>query len=168
MIVKRHTNCAHLPCRLQFLERPAPFIALEPFRIPHVQLLEIERVHFQIAQAVFRATQNVLIRKYAFDSDARLRGPHAILWRYLGGKMDSVPAFPNRFSDQLLAMAIAISQRGIDKIDAQLDGPAQSANRFVIGAAHPLFPANSPSAISNLTDLYAGSSQNSVFHPEPS
>jgi len=82
--------------------------------------------------------------------------------------MDSVPPFPNRFPDQLFAMAIAISQRGIDQIDAQIHCTAQSANRFVIGAAHPLFPANSPSAMSYLADLYAGPSENSVFHPEPS
>ncbi len=81
--------------------------------------------------------------------------------------MNSVVAFPNHFSHQLFAMAIAISQGGVDKVDTQLHGPAQSAHRFVIGAAQPLVPTNPPSAISKLADLYAGSSQNSLFHPEP-
>jgi hypothetical protein len=64
-------------------------------------------------------------------------------------------------------MAVAISQSSVDKVDAQLDGPPQSAYRFVIGAAHPLIPANPPSSVSNLTNLQTGPSKNSLFHPEP-
>jgi len=167
MIVDRHAHRAHFPRGLQFLKRPAPFVAMKPFRIPHVQLLEVEGVDFQIAQAVFRATQDVLIRKHTFDTDTRLGGPQAILGRYLGSKMNSMVALPNHFPHQLLAMAIAISQSGVDKVDAQLHGLVQRAHRFVIGAAQPLVPTNPPSAISKLTDLYAGSPKNSLFHPEP-
>ena len=93
-----------------------------------------------------------------------LRGPDAILGRHLGGDVDLLRGFAHDLPDQLLAVAVAIGERGIDQVDAQFDGAAQRGQRFVVRAAEPLLAADAPGAVADVADFEAGPAEFAILH----
>ena len=159
MIVDGHAHCAHLAAGLQILKGAAPLVAREPFGVPDVQLLQVDGVQLQVAQALFGAADDVVVREHAFNADARLRWPHQILGRHFRGDVDALLGLVNDLANQLLAVPVAISQRRVDEVDPQLDGPVQCAYRLVVGATPPLGAANAPGSVAYLAHLKACPSQ---------
>src|ERR1019366_2601697 len=98
------------------------------------------------------------------DRRAGFRRPDAILRRHLGGDVDPAASRADRIAHQLLAVAIAVGQRGIDQVDAKFPGAARGERRFVVGAAEPLRAADAPSAVSDIADLEVGPAKFAILH----
>ena len=116
VIVDRHPHSPHFSAFLQVFESAAPLIAAGPIRIPDMQLLQVDRLQLQISQARFRAADDVLVRKYLFDADARTGGPQLILRRNFRGHVKFVIGLTDDLPYQLFAMAFPIRERCIDEI----------------------------------------------------
>ena len=102
-----------------------------------MELLEIDGVHFQMLKTGFSGPQNIFIREHFFDTDARFRRPLLVQRRDLGGDVDSFFRFARHAADQLLAVAIAICQRGVDEVDSEIDSAVQGADRLIVGPTLP-------------------------------
>ena len=61
-------------------------------------------------------------------------------------------------------MSIAIGQRGIDQVDAELDGAAQRLEGFIVVAAEPLLAADAPGAVADVADLEVGPAEFAILH----
>ena len=109
-------------------------------------------------------SDDVVVRKDVRDADARARRPQLVFGRHLRGHVDLVPGFANHLPDKLLAVPVAISQGGVDEIQAQFDGVAQRIERLRVIAAQPLGSADAPRAITDLADVKSRSAQLAVVH----
>jgi len=59
---------------------------------------------------------------------------------------------------------IAVREGGVDQIEPEFDRAPQGAERLVVIAAEPLFPADSPRAVSDLADFEVGPAELAVSH----
>src|SRR6185503_2597079 len=64
----------------------------------------------------------------------------------------------------LLAVAVAVGERGVDEVEAEVDRPVERAPGFVVARADPLLGADAPGAVAHLRDPESGASQRSVVH----
>ena len=159
MIVDGDADGADFAGFLQILEGAAPFVAVEPFGIPDVQLLEVDGFEAEIAEAGFGAADDVVVGENFSDADARLGGPEHVLRRDFGGDVDFAGGVADDLTDQAFAMAVAIGERGVDEIQAEFEGAADGAEGFVVGAALPLIAADAPGTIADFAHLPIGSSE---------
>ena len=63
-----------------------------------------------------------------------------------------------------LAVAIAVGERGIDEVQAEFACSPQGDKGFIVGAAFPLFAANTPGAVADLANLKTSPAKSAVFH----
>ena len=118
-----------------------------------MKLLQVDLFYPQIAKALLGAFDDVAIRENIFDLHLRRGRPNPILRRNLGGDEDSPKAFAYRLAHQLFTVPIAVGERRVDEIDAQLESFSQSLNRFVVFAALPLLTADTPGAKPDFADF---------------
>src|SRR5690242_1570052 len=119
VIVDGNTDSAHLPGFLEVLESPPPLVPVDPLGTPDVELLQVDRLQAEVAQALISALENVVVGKYLFDADAAARWPLLVLRRHFGGYEDLLLRVAHYAADQLLTMPIAICKRRVDEIEPQ-------------------------------------------------
>src|SRR5579884_484674 len=129
-----------------------------------MQLLHVDGVQLEIPQAGVGALHDVVIREHLVDAHPALRRPALVFRRNFGGDINPLAGFAYDPAHQLLAVPLAIRQSSIDEIQPKLDGAADGPQRLVIRAALPLATANTPGAITDLTDFEACPAQRAVFH----
>jgi hypothetical protein len=167
MVVDRDSDGADFAAALQILERAAPLVAGNPFRVPDMQLLQIDGLHLQVAQALFGASNDVVVGKDLPDRDARARGPELVLRRRLGRDENLAGRFAHHPAHQFLAVAVAIGQRRVDEVQAQFDSPPQRGHGLVVVASQPLFAADAPGAVADFTNLKSCPSEFAISHSPP-
>ena len=59
-------------------------------------------------------------------------------------------------------MAFAIGERGVDQIEAEVDGAAEGLEGLIIRAAEPLLAADAPGAVADLADFEVGPAEFAV------
>ena len=155
MIVDRNPDGPRFAGRLQILQGAPPFVAADPLRIPDMQLLQIDLLQLQVPQARVGALHHVVVRKDLADPDSRTRRPDLILRRHFGRHVHAMWRILHHAAHQLLAVAISVSERGVDEIQSQLKGAPQRGDRFVVGSSQPHRPADAPGPVPDLTDLDA-------------
>ncbi len=85
MVVDGDSKVADLAGSLQVFNGATPVIALQPLRVPYMELLQVNALHAKVAEALFRAGHRVFVREYIVDHMSGTGGPHLILGRNLGG-----------------------------------------------------------------------------------
>src|SRR5262245_43720908 len=154
------TNLAPLA---QLHQRVDPFALVRPVVVPDVQLLEVDRLDAQVAEALLRAFDDVVVGENLTEWNIA-RGPFAVLRRNFRGDVDPLLARARDLADQSLAMPVAVGQRGVNEVQSLINRQVQRAARFGVIAAGPLNASDAPCAIADLRDLDPGSSQSAVFH----
>src|SRR6185503_15056243 len=99
-----------------------------------------------------------------FDRDARLRGPLPVAGRDLRGDVDALRALAHNPTDHALAAPVAVGERGVDEVDAEVDGAVERLDRLVVVGASPLRAADAPGAVADLRDLESGCSKRAMLH----
>src|SRR6185295_6043010 len=87
-----------------------------------------------------------------------------VLRRDLRRDEDLLLAPANDLPDDLLAVPVAVGQRGIDEVEPEVDRPVEGARRFLVAGADPLLCADPPGAVSDLGNLEPRPSQRPVVH----
>jgi hypothetical protein len=129
-----------------------------------VKLHQIERVELQILQTLIDTAHDVVVGKHFAERDAWLRRPEHVLGRDFAGDIDALGSLADDFADKFFTVAVAISQRRINEVQAEIDGPMERFSGFVIVGADPLGAADAPSAIADLADFKICSAQFAVSH----
>src|SRR5262249_15264848 len=117
----------------------------------------------QVAQALFGAFDDVIIRKHLLQRHGTGR-PLEVFRRNFGCDVDSLTARTHNLTNQPLAVSIAISQRGINKVQSLVNGELECLSRFFIIASCPLYAADAPRSVSDFRHFNPISSQSSIFH----
>jgi hypothetical protein len=148
---------------LEVFCRPTPLFSLNPSVRPRMQLLQINLFQSKIGQALVRRLNDVVVRE-DFGYGHRRRGrPNAVLRWNFGSHVYAMEAALHGFTDQVLAVPVAVRQCCIDKIYAKLKSTAQRSLRFVF-AAQPLLAADSPGPKPDLAYFRFSFAQFSILH----
>src|SRR2546421_3673658 len=97
-----------------------PLGIVQPRVVPHVELLDGNSLHAEVLERLFRRIEDVARRENLGERCLRLAGPDAVHRRDLGCDYHTPRADVvfQGFPDQLLAVAVAVHQRGIEERDA--------------------------------------------------
>jgi hypothetical protein len=152
-----------LPLALQIFRCPLPALVGGPRVVPDVQLLEVQALHAEVLQALFRHLDDVAVGEDLTDRRVGGAGPLTILRRHLGGDVQPAPGVgAQRLRQQLLAVAFAIRISGVEEVHAAGNRLVQRRQRLRIVAARPA--AHAPHAVADLRDLPAKPSEPSRAH----
>src|SRR5207247_11193111 len=128
----------------------------------------VDGIQPKVGMVSFGRSDDVVLRKYFGDVRARPSRPDAVLWRHFGGNVNLAAGLANHLSNELFAMPIAISQRGIDEVQTQLDGSPERGDRILVASAQPLFAADTPGAIADTADGEVGAPEFAKLRSEES
>jgi hypothetical protein len=120
-----------------------------------VELLHVDRLEAEIAQALLRRRDHVLGRERLIRVHARARRPLPDLRRDLRRDHELARMLTHDLPDQLLAVPVAVAKSRVDEGHAQLDRPAERAQRLVVFRADPPRPTDPPGAEAELGDAEA-------------
>ena len=129
VVVDRDADGADFAGALQIVEGAAPVVVVDPLGVPDVELQQVDGVELEVVEALLGARHDVVVREDFGDRRAALRRPDAVLRRDFRRDVD---LFARRvahdLADEALAVAVAIGERGVDQVEAELDGAAQGAD----------------------------------------
>ena len=108
VVVDGNANRAHFAGFLEILKGAAPVVTCDPFGIPHVQLLHVDRLHAEVAEARLGGLDDVVVGENLLDADPWPRGPELVLRRDLGGDVDPLLRVSKNGADKAFAVAFAI------------------------------------------------------------
>jgi hypothetical protein len=78
--------------------------------------------------------------------------------------VDRLGALAHHLADQALAATLAVGERGVDEVEAEVDRLVQRLDRLVVVGAAPLGAADPPGAVADLRYLDARRAQRPVLH----
>src|SRR5687768_8715023 len=116
MIVNRDTEESYFAGLPKIFEGTFPLVAFNPARIPHVKLLQVDGFDIEIAQTLLGALDDVVVREDIADAASGRSRPKTVLGRNLRCEVDAMGCRLDDPADKLLAVSVAISQGGIDKV----------------------------------------------------
>src|SRR5258708_34265300 len=114
-----------------------------------MELLNIDSVNAQVAQAPLRAFPDVIARKCLVCRNTGGGGQQSILWWHFGGNINPLVSAAHNLADQLLTVPVPVGKSSIDKAQTQIDSPMKGCQRFLILSADPTRFADSPGTITN-------------------
>ncbi len=164
VIVDRDAEVFYFAGFFEVFDGAAPVVLEEPNWVPDVELLEVDLLYAEVAEAGFGGFDGVVVGEDFFDSDAGSGGPDAVLGWDLGGEPDLVAGFAGHLADQGFAVAFVVGKGGVDEVEAEVDGAIEGCEAAEIVASEPLFATNAPGSVADLTDFDSGLSELAVFH----
>ena len=167
VVVDRHAEGADLALLLERLDGLEPIALLQPGVVPDVELLHVDDVEPEVAQAGLRAGADVLAGERLARVGGGVARPLHRLGRELGGDVDLLRPRAHDLADEPLGVPVAVAERRVDEVQPEVDGPVQRAQRFVVVGADPHRLADAPRAVADLGDLEAGPAQSSIVHAAP-
>ena len=143
-----------------------PLGIVQPRVVPHVELLDGNCLHAEVLERPLGRIEDVARGKDLGERRLGVAGPDAVHRRDLCGDLGAPGAdlVFQGLADQLLAMAVAVHQRGIEERDAVVDRLAQRLASVCIVHAAPHVAAESPAAVAELADDVARFAEWSSLH----
>src|SRR5207245_1405373 len=165
VVVHRDPQEARLAGALQAEQRlRPPGVLVQVLVLPDVELQQVDVITLQVLQALLAGAHDVPRRERLRDRHPTTGGPDEVLGRDLGRDVDRLPPLAQQAADQLLAAAMAVAERGVDEVDAEVDGAVQRPQALVVLRADPQRPADAPGAVADLGDLQARATQRARAH----
>ena len=131
-----------------------------------MKLQQIDRVHAQFLADQVGILENVVRGKHVVIFVFRERGPLVIGGRdFRRGVQPLRGVARHGFAEQAVALAFAISPRGVEKVAARVDGELQGIERLLVVGAAPA--AHAPQSIGDVADFESGSAELAIFHEIP-
>ena len=151
------------PLALEVPDRPLPAVVRHPGVAPDVELLEVDALQAQVAPALVRHLDDVVVREDLGDGRLRLARPAAVLGRDLRRGVELGAAMPRQgVAEEPLAPALAIGVGGVEEVAAPLDRAVQGPPRLLVVGAGP--SGHAPHPVADLGDLPAQTSERSEAH----
>ncbi len=164
VVIDGHSGEADLAVALQIFKRPFPFIAVNPARVPDVQLLKVDRVDAQIPETLLGRANDIVIGEHVGNVRSRRCRPDSILGRYLCRDVHATRSILDDLTDEHFAMPVAIGEGRVDKVQAKFERASESEDGFIIRATFPLFAADAPGAVADLANFETSPAEFSVSH----
>src|SRR5205823_878230 len=107
--------------------------------------------------------QNIVSRKDIAIGVVPRRGPFAVLRRHFGrGKQTALGITRERFSQEAVALTVAVRPGRVEEIAAQINRELQSGERLHIVGAGPV--AHAPQAMANVAHVESRAPESAVVH----
>jgi hypothetical protein len=164
VVVDRHAEEADLALLLERLDGLEPVALPEPVVVPDVELLDVDRLEAEVAQARLGPGADVVARERRVGVRAGRGGPAPVLRRDLRRHVDGLGPVPDRAAHELLRVAVAVGERRVDEGQSEVDRAVQRAQRRVVVGADPHALADAPGAVADLGHLDAGVAKLAVVH----
>ena len=164
VVVDGDTYEADFTGSLQVFEGAAPFIAFQPFRVPDVELLEVDAIQAEVAEAGFGGLDDVLVGEDFVDGCSQAGGPNAVHRWNFGGHVEGPGGFADHLANELLALAVTVSECRVDQVDAVGDGKTEGGQRGIVVGTNPLFATDPPSTVAKDGNIEAGTAQFARLH----
>ena len=163
VVVDRHAERADLPVGLELLDPLAPAAAVDPLVRPHVELLDVDGVEPEVAQAALGARDHVVGGERVVGVDAVAAPASACSWagswwrrrcRARGpGRPTSCSLCPSPYAS---AVSNSVTPRSAARLSARTDSSSCGAQPHAL--------ADSPGAVADLRHLDAGPAQRPGVH----
>src|SRR6185312_6876062 len=132
-IVDGDANRADLALLAQLQHRLVPLALLVPVRGPGMELVEVEAIGLQVAQADLAALDNVPRWVLILNiGDAGRSVPVQVYRRHFGGDRHALAAPLEDAGDHALALPVAVVLRRVDQATAEVERAVQRRDRLVL------------------------------------
>src|SRR5581483_8244305 len=149
---------------LQPLGALEPAAPADPLVRPDVELLHVDRLDAEVAEAALRALDDPVGGKRLLRIRSRQSGPAGVLRRDLRRDRDLLRRVAHGSADELLAVAVSVAERRVDERDALVERPPQRAKRLVVFGADPHVLADAPGAVAKRRHARAAAAERTLLH----
>ena len=157
---------ANLTLGLQPLQRLKQVVRFQDVDPGVMRLIEVDIVGIEAAQALLAGKADKVrvefLRPFLMSNAGSKRIVEVIA--ELGGDDHLVAAVAEDFSQDFLAIALAVGIGGIEKVDARLQGIFQERGPLLLGNLAPPGSSHGPNAEAHLGKREFGTGKRSVFH----
>ena len=146
------------PLALQIVDRALPAVVVRPRVGPDVELLQVDGRQAEILEADLGGLPDVIGGEDVVERVLGQRRPPQVLRRDLGRDASGLVAMAREhLAEQLLALAVAVRERGVEERAAERDRSLERRERLVVIRSRPA--AHAPEAVADFGDGPAESAE---------
>src|SRR5580700_3827511 len=163
MVLHGDSHQSHLARGLHLAHRLLPLGIERPIVVPGVELVDVDAFTAEVLQSQVQAREHILLGEGLLERISGFDVPHEVFGRHLAGD-NHLRGFSEGAGDELLAVAVAISQRGVEEVDTRITRSGKRAQGFFVVGANPHGFANAPGAVADVADLDSRLTEAAVLH----